>query len=236
MEIIKKIGIVTAFAISMAFIESAVVVYLREIYYPEGFDFPIKPMSSKIGLVEVMREIYTIILLLAAAFLAGRTRITRFAYFIFCFAIWDIFYYVFLKFILGWPDSFLTWDILFLIPTTWTGPVISPIIVSLTMILLSLLIFLFQLRNSSVHFSSVEIILMISGAIIIFISFIWDYSHFIFKYYTFSEVFHNLTNPELSQVVLDYIPEKFNWFYFWIGELIALVGIGLFFVRNISNK
>ena len=41
-ELILKILWVTVFAAAMAFVESAVVVYLRVIYYPEGFTFPLK--------------------------------------------------------------------------------------------------------------------------------------------------------------------------------------------------
>ena len=36
----------TVFFAAMAFLESAVVVYLRALYYPEGFDFPLVPMDD----------------------------------------------------------------------------------------------------------------------------------------------------------------------------------------------
>ena len=41
---ISKILLVTILAVAMAFVESAVVVYLRAIFYPEGFSFPLKAM------------------------------------------------------------------------------------------------------------------------------------------------------------------------------------------------
>ncbi|MBK6833902.1 MAG: hypothetical protein IPG89_06345 [Bacteroidetes bacterium] len=65
-------------------------------------------------------------MLVGAGIIAGKTRLTRFAYFIIAFAIWDIFYYVFLYVLLQWPESLFTWDILFLVPVPWTGPVIAP--------------------------------------------------------------------------------------------------------------
>jgi hypothetical protein len=115
----------------MGYMESSVVVYLRAIMYPDGFGFPLAPFDSHLAVTEIFREVATIIMLLGAGIIAGKTFPERFAWFIYCFAIWDIFYYVFLKALLGWPESFMTWDILFLIPATWVGPVISPIIVSL---------------------------------------------------------------------------------------------------------
>ena len=48
---------------------------------------------------------------------------------------WDIFYYVFLKMMCGWPHSLLDWDILFMLPLPWWGPVLAPVLISLLMIL-----------------------------------------------------------------------------------------------------
>ena len=36
------------YAVAMGYLEAAVVVYLRAIYYPEGFSFPLKPMDAGI--------------------------------------------------------------------------------------------------------------------------------------------------------------------------------------------
>jgi len=49
--------------------------------------------------------------------------------------VWDIFYYVFLKMMCGWPHSLLDWDVLFLLPLPWWGPVLAPVLISLLMIL-----------------------------------------------------------------------------------------------------
>src|SRR6266511_2095330 len=67
--------------------------------------------------------------------LAGRTRQTRLAYSAVAFGVWDIFYYLFLKIMCDWPKSLFDWDILFLIPLPWWGPVIAPICIALLMIL-----------------------------------------------------------------------------------------------------
>jgi len=143
--------LLTIFAIAMGFLESAVVIYLREIYYPEGFAFPLNIIHGKIAVTEILREAATIVMLVSVSILAARRWIIRFAWFIYLFAIWDIFYYVFLRVLLGWPESLLTWDILFLIPTTWVGPVLAPVINSLTMILLAILLIVADRRTREAY-------------------------------------------------------------------------------------
>lgn len=133
------------FSIAMAYVEAAVVVYLRVIYYPEGFSFPLKTISENMILIEVLREFASMLMLFAIAVLIGKKKWERFAYFLFCFGIWDIFYYIWLKVLLDWPLSVMDWDILFLIPLPWIGPVIAPVSVSILMIIFGLLIiFSFQ--------------------------------------------------------------------------------------------
>lgn len=114
--------------------EGAVVVYLRDLCYPEGFSFPLKEMPRRLLLIEIVREAATILLLLGIAQLAQRRPVRRFAVFAFCFGVWDITYYLALKAFLGWPPSLFTWDVLFLIPLPWTGPVLAPVLVSLALI------------------------------------------------------------------------------------------------------
>jgi len=128
------------FAVAMAYFEAAVVVYLRELHYPEGFSFPLKMIERPDLLVEIGREASTILMLLAVAAIAGKGFYERFAFFLIIFALWDIFYYVWLKVLLGWPAGLLTWDILFLIPVAWIAPVLSPILVSFCLIIGALLI------------------------------------------------------------------------------------------------
>lgn len=221
----SKITISSIFAISMAFLEASVVVYLRELYYPNGFTFPLQFMSSRVFSVEIIREAYTIIMLFSVAFIAGRNKETRFAFFILCFAIWDIFYYIFLKAIIGWPDTFYTWDILFLIPTLWAGPVIAPIIVSLTMIVFFSVLIIKNSGNKHRSFLVYEIILILIGAFVLFLSFISDYSYYILSRYSLVDLFNNLSNPKLQQLVFNYMPGIFDWTLFWIGEGLILLSM-----------
>jgi hypothetical protein len=75
------------------------------------------------------------VMLFAVGFLAGRTWRARIGYAVIAFGVWDIFYYVFLKLMCGWPHSLLDWDVLFLLPLPWWGPVLAPVLISLLMIL-----------------------------------------------------------------------------------------------------
>jgi hypothetical protein len=134
----RRLCIAVVFSIAFGYIEAAVVVYLREIFHPGGFTFPLTafgktPASVRILLTEIGREAATIVLIFTGAWLFGRNRQQRFAYFMVIFAIWDIFYYVWLKVLLDWPASMMDWDILFFIPVTWASPVFYPVLISMTL-------------------------------------------------------------------------------------------------------
>ncbi len=130
----------TVFFIAMAFLESAVVVYLRELYYPDGFRFPLAPMDPVLVATEMGRELATLVMLLAPAALVTRSALERFAWFCFGFGVWDIFYYVWLKVLLDWPASLAEPDLLFLLPVPWVGPVWAPCVVSMGLIALAVLL------------------------------------------------------------------------------------------------
>jgi hypothetical protein len=136
---ILRWGLVILLAIAFGYIEAAVVVYLRQIFHPDGFTFPLKsfPLSAEsrnFAFVEIGREAATIVLILSACLLAGQNRRQRAAYFMTIFAAWDIFYYVWLKALIDWPASIMDWDVLFLIPVPWAGPVVAPVLVSAAML------------------------------------------------------------------------------------------------------
>lgn len=126
----SRLGWLTAFGVAFGYLEAAVVVYLRMIYYPDGFAFPVALLVDRILGVELGRELATLVMLWAVAWLAGRSGWERFGAFAFLFGVWDIVFYATLWLTLGWPESLLTWDVLFLIPLVWTGPVITALLVA----------------------------------------------------------------------------------------------------------
>src|SRR5262245_35290645 len=128
--------IVVAFAVSMAWLESATVYYLRtlvdriEPYQPNPL-----PIQGTLGQVELVREAATLVMLLTVGILAGRTWRARWGYAAVAFGVWDIFYYVFLRVMTGWPRSVFDWDVLFLLPLPWWGPVVAPVSIAVLMIM-----------------------------------------------------------------------------------------------------
>ena len=208
------------FAIAMAFLESAVVVYLRALYYPGGFVFPLKMMDQHILITEVFREAATMVMLFAIGMIAGKNWISRFALFIYAFAIWDIFYYIFLLVLLGWPPSLLSWDLLFLIPVTWSGPVLAPIINSLTMILLAMIILYAKKTAEYFLLSRFEWILLIAGSIIIILAYTLPYIAYMLDRYSFSEILHFNRNTKLLAYSAAFIPVSFNWLIFTLGQIL----------------
>ncbi len=134
-DLIKRLSLVFAYAIAMAWVESAVVVYLRTLIgrvTPYQTD-PL-PVSVGLGWIEVGREIATLVMLFSVGWLAGQTWRSRSGYALIAFGTWDIFYYIFLIPMSGWPQSLLDWDVLFLVPLPWWGPVVSPVLISLLLI------------------------------------------------------------------------------------------------------
>lgn len=136
----RTISWVTVFAAAFALVEGAVVVYLRGLYYPDGFSLPLRVIGESHLIVELAREGATIVMLAAVGAVAGNSRWRKVSYFMIAFGVWDIFYYVWLKVFLNWPASFFDCDILFLIPIPWLGPVIAPVLISVLMIATGILI------------------------------------------------------------------------------------------------
>ena len=124
---------VVLFAIAMAYVESAAVLYLRTIYGGVDPVGPRRPLVAPVPdfvWIEIGREAATVLMLAAVGYLAAPSPGGRLAAFAIGFGVWDIFYYVFLRVVAGWPASALAADILFLIPLPWWGPVLSPVLVA----------------------------------------------------------------------------------------------------------
>ena len=153
--------------------------------------------------------------MLAGAALAG-TRKSRewFPAFLVCFGIWDITFYIFLKFLLNWPASLLTWDILFLLPVPWVGPVIAPVVVSVSMIVAGLLVLWREHHGTLVQIGPLRWILISLGAAIIFAAFIADFRN---------------TSAGGN-------PNAFRWGLFFTGEIIGLAAFASSFRRTKSER
>jgi hypothetical protein len=171
-------------------------------------------------------------MLLSAGIIAGKNTSQKFAFFIFCFAVWDIFYYVFLKLLLDWPVSLFTWDILFLIPIPWVGPVIAPCIISITMIMLTLIISWYQEKIPDTKLKAFEWCLLIFGSLIVIASFIWDYVKYVYKGNPAGNIWTLSSKEQLFSELINYVPTEYNWFMFSIGEFLLLLTIALFIKKQ----
>lgn len=214
----KTVIWLTIFSIAMGFLETAVVIYIREMYYPDGFKFPLQDIKKNIIIVELWRELATIIMLAAIGYLTGRTKAQRFAFFIFSFGVWDIFYYIFLKIFLNWPDSLFTWDILFLLPVPWIGPVLAPCIVSLSFIALTFLVLWLENKGLAVTIRLKHYLVLSLACFVIIYSFTIDYIQLLIYGPT------NLAPEKMLVLFKHYEPITYHWWLFFIGEIIFILG------------
>jgi hypothetical protein len=199
-------SIAVMLAVAFGYIEAAVVVYLRQIFHPNGFSFPLPEFilsdsSRDMLMTEVGREAATLVLILCVSLLAGTNIRQRTACFMIIFAVWDIFFYVWLKVLLGWPASLLDWDILFLIPLPWAGPVLAPIIVSLVMLIFAVIILYRDYLSRPVKLTGAGRFLFCLAGLIIIIS--------------FCTAGHYATQTDYAS--------HFSWLLFFAGLVIAAI-------------
>jgi hypothetical protein len=163
---------------------------------------PIAGVNEALGNVELVREAATLIMLATVGMLAGRTWRVRTGYAALAFGVWDIFYYVFLRLMTGWPRTLLDWDILFLLPLPWWGPVLAPISIALVMILWGTLAT--QSRDGATDprwawtLGWIGIVL----ALAVFMIDAWR------------------ALPHGRDAVLQVLPTTFNWPLFWVALLL----------------
>jgi len=168
----KKLYWVGIFAISFAFVEATVVVYLRQMYGIHNLLQDIPAFDSMITFVEVGREFSTLIMLLAVGWAVGRSLQTRLGFAFYALGLWDIFYYIWLKLFINWPESLLTTDILFLLPLPWWGPVIGPALIAALMVIGGGLAVIAADFGHSIQFSALEKITLHGGLLVMLYSFI----------------------------------------------------------------
>jgi hypothetical protein len=162
------------FAIAMAQLEAAVVVYLRRLLYPEGFRFPLRAITGPLLWIELGREAATIVMLAAVGCLSCADRWRRFAAFMLLFGVWDVFYYLWLHAMDRWPQSPLTWDVLFLIPLPWVGPVAAPVLIALVMLAAALAIEELRDRGLPVRLTRGEWTATIASGLGLLVVLMWD--------------------------------------------------------------
>ena len=213
------------FAMAMGFLEGIVVVYVRELCCPEGFTFPIPILSPELISIEWIREISTLIMLATVGIITGRNNLQRLLYTLFAWGVWDIFYYVALKLLIGWPASFLTWDLLFLIPISWLGPVLAPVINSVTMIAMALLLTGKEEKGFTVRIAPGEWALLAGGALVVLYTYLIDF-------FRLSGGSTAEEEKRLMEMVSTYVPDSYSWLIFAAGEAMIIVVIFIICFRT----
>lgn len=163
--------------VAMAFLEAAVVVYLqRALGIETGVLFPVREagVMGDLATIEVGREAATLVMLAAVGWLAGRSALERLAWTAVAFGTWDILYYAWLWVFVGWPSSPGTWDLLFLIPVPWAGPVWSPVAVSLALVGLGLAAAARLRAGAPVRAGRPQVAAGIVGGAIVILAFCWN--------------------------------------------------------------
>jgi hypothetical protein len=219
-EFWRTVAGLVLFAIAFGYVEAAVVMYLRSIYLPlRAHFYPALSASELFPLfsldqlrslgpehiarlnVELGREFATLLMLSGVALATARKPREWIGAFLLCFGFWDIAFYSFLELFLHWPTSLLTWDVLFLLPVPWVGPVIAPILVSLSMIVAALAWLWREYGDKPFHLTRMRWGLILLGGTTVFVAFIYD--------------FPNTASGG--------IPNAFRWDIFFVGEAIALL-------------
>ena len=223
---------VTIYGVAMGVLEAAVVIYIRRLYFPNGFQFPLWVAETDIAIIELWREMATIVMLAAVGAIAGRNRGERFAYFVYAFGVWDLVYYAFLKLALGWPASPLTWDILFLLPVPWVGPMLTPCILALTMIAFGITVVRFTSDGVEVDMLHRERVLLWLGAVVVILSFTLDWARF-----EGPTILQNIaTHRALLYRVGGFVPVHFPWWIFVLGEGMIIAAFVQFHMRLSARK
>ena len=196
-------AIVMAFAIAMACVEAASVFYIRALVDRiEPYQANPLPINDALRNVELWREVATLVMIATLGMLAGRSWRRRAGYAAIAFGAWDILYYVFLHLISGWPRTLLDWDILFLLPLPWWGPVLAPVSIALVMIVWGTLAT--QLDDGATDARWTRALGCV-GIVLALAIFMIDALRAL---------------PDGREAVLQVLPTTFNWPLFWVALLL----------------
>jgi hypothetical protein len=195
--------IVTVFAIAMAWVEAASVLYIRALVDRiEPYQANPLPINEALSNVELWREASTLVMIAALGLLAGRTWRRRAGYAALAFGIWDICYYIFLRLISGWPRTLLDWDVLFLLPLPWWGPVLAPVSIALLMILWGTLATQSEQEATRARWPWALSSIGVAVALAVFMIDAWR------------------ALPHGRDAVLQVLPTTFAWPLFWVALLL----------------
>jgi len=118
-------------------------------------------------------------MLVAVGWFAGRNKFQKFCFFMIAFGIWDIFYYIWLYVMVSWPESLMTWDLLFYVPLPWVGPVITPVLIALAMVVAGSLIICYDEKGYDIRWRWYDMVVELSCGLLMIVAFCWDWKNII---------------------------------------------------------
>jgi hypothetical protein len=196
----------------MAWVEAASVYYIRV-----GVDRVVPyqanplPVGGVLGSVELVREAATLVMLLTVGMLAGRTWQQQLGYTAIAFGVWDMLYYLFLWAICDWPTSLFDWDVLFLLPLPWWGPVLAPMSIALLLIVWGTVATQSTNRASATPFTGMLWTVNRLGIVLALYVFMADAIHAL---------------PQGLEATRQVLPTAFNWWLFCLSlVLMAAPGV-----------
>jgi hypothetical protein len=198
---------VIAYAVAMAYVEAAVVVYLQlALDSRVGVLFPLQPVdqTGELIAIEAGREAATLVMIGTVGLLVGRSWLERLAWSAVIFGVWDIGYYGWLHVFSGWPPSLGTPDILFLLPVPWVGPIWSPIAVSAALIGVGLAAARALRHGRQLSIAHWHVVVGLAGGFLVILSYTLD----------------------AGRLIDGGLPGPYPWPIFAIGMLAALVAAG----------
>ncbi len=170
----RKLGWIAVYALAMAYVEAAAVVYLRRVLGVVDLVRDVASFDPRIASIEIGREAATLVMILAAGFATGRSRQTRLGFALFAFGLWDVFYYLWLELLIGWPGSLWTEDVLFLIPLPWWGPVLAPVLIALVAMAFGALLVTQDDRGRTARLGRLEWGAVLAGMLLVLYTFMAD--------------------------------------------------------------
>ena len=207
---VKNLWWVGLFAVAMAYLESAVVVYLRRLYGISDLILSVPSFDLQIGAIELGRELATLVMLLTVGWVAGKRFQSRLGFAVFAFGVWDIFYYIWLRIFIGWPQTLLDPDLLFLIPLPWWGPVLSPVLIAALMIAGGVLAVIDDDRGQTFRLMPAELAVFIAGNLAMLYAFMADALAIL---------------PADSQTLSQLRPTNFHWPIYLVGLSLAAFSV-----------
>jgi hypothetical protein len=205
-----KIIWVSVFSIAMAYLEAAVVVYLRRVYGITNLILQVPPFDKQIAVIEVGRELTTLVMLLCIGWIAGETFRSRVGFTFITFGLWDIFYYIWLRVFIGWPLSIFEPDLLFLIPLPWWGPVLSPVLIALLMVTGGIIAVIKTEKKQALHIDAWFWVCLITGVLILLYTFMADAL---------------IALPADASTLSGLKPSQFNWPVYFLGFGLCVIAL-----------